>query len=651
MNHNKKTLLVFWGIIWEWIIIPTLVVYLALFLNRRLPYFLPFRTFDIFFAAAFLGIGLFWTLSSCFHLRFKGWGTIIPFCDPPCRLVTEGVYSYCRNPMYLGYLMLFLGLAIITNSFFILILSTAGTGLFLLLYIRLHEEKVLARRFGEGYLKYRAQTPFLIPLRLVPRKAEPLRMFVGLHLIFLIFFFSFGITEGFSLLNLKKDPTLQTEQQLRAMPDLPAIGKEDRIMIIAPHPDDEILGTGGVIQKAREVGAPVKIVFLTNGDHDQITFKIDTGRLFLPPKTYIKMGEKRRKESISAAEFLGLKRADLVFLGYPDYGLLKIWKEYWGNVPAFRNGLTRANAVPYPENFSFQAPYKGESILADLTKILEEYKPTKVFVNIPADANADHQATYCFFHAALLNAGSKIKTPPAVYLYLIHLGTWPRPYHYHPEFPLLPPDKLKHSEFQWYKLMLTPEEAGKKHQAILLFKTILKGRAYFWAAFARQNELFAAMPELKMQKISPKDGLEWDKALEVSDIGVGENEEQPELGAGLKGVSYLKTEDRLLVKVVMKKNLMVKTGISLYLFGFRNDIPFGKMPKIRLTVSTFSTMFVYDGALKIGTLPIKLTGDGTELLVEVPLANLGKPESIFTSLRVHRGDLSLDSTAWHLLLL
>ncbi len=204
MNNNKKTLLLLWCIIWEWIIIPTQVVYVALALNRRLPYFLPFRKFDVLFAAVFLALGLFWTLSSSFNLRFKGWGTIIPYCDPPCRLVTGGVYSYCRNPMYLGYLMLFLGLAIITNSFFILVLSTAGTGLFLLFYIRLHEEKVLARRFGEEYLKYRSRTPFLMPLRLVPRKAEPLRMFVFLHLIFLVLFLFFVITEAFSLLEIRK---------------------------------------------------------------------------------------------------------------------------------------------------------------------------------------------------------------------------------------------------------------------------------------------------------------------------------------------------------------------------------------------------------------------------------------------------------------
>ncbi|MFA5393596.1 MAG: PIG-L family deacetylase [Candidatus Ratteibacteria bacterium] len=650
MNQHKKTLLVFWGIIWEWIIIPTLVVYLALFLNRRLPYFLPFRKFDVLFAVAFLAIGLFWTLSSCLHLRFKGWGTIIPFCDPPCRLVTEGIYGYCRNPMYLGYLMLFLGLAIITSSFFILILSTTGTGLFLFLYIRLHEEKILALRFGKEYLKYRSQTPFLMPLRLVPRKAEPLRLFVSLHLIFLILFFSFGITEAFSLFNFKKDPTLQAEQQLRALPDLPAIGKKDRIMILAPHPDDEILGTGGVIQKAREAGVPVKIVFLTNGDHDLVTFKIDTGRILLTPKQYIAMAEKRQQESLSAAVFLGLKKKDLLFLGYPDFGTLKIWNGYWQNAPAFRNGLTRAKAVPYPNSPSFQKPYKGENILSDLTTVLEEYRPTKIFATIPADANGDHQAAYGFLSAAILNAGEKI-TAPSVFFYLVHLGAWPKPYHYHPEFPLLPPKRLKNSEFQWFKLALTPEETAKKYQATLFFKSVLKGRAYLWTAFAKQNELFAVMPELRMKTIPRIADPDWSKALKMENVGANETDAQPELEANLRGVSYLMSNDYLLVKIFLKKSFEVKTGISLYLFGFRRDVPFGAMPKIRLTASTLATMFAYDGTQKIGTLPATLSGDGTELLVEVPLSLLKQPESIFTSLRMHRGDLPLDSTAWHLLLL
>jgi hypothetical protein len=75
------------------------------------------------------------------------------------------------------------------------------------------------------------------------------------------------------------------------------------------------------------------------------------------------------------------------------------------------------------------------------------------------------------------------------------------------------------------------------------------------------------------------------------------------------------------------------------------------MPKIQLTASTMTTMFVYNGMRKIGNLPATLSGDRTELLIEVPLSILKQPESIFTSLRMHLGDLPLDSTAWHLLLL
>ena len=41
-----------------------------------------------------------------------------------------------------------------------------------------------------------------------------------------------------------------------------------RILILAPHPDDECLGTGGLIQQALAKGAKVKVVFITNGDNN-----------------------------------------------------------------------------------------------------------------------------------------------------------------------------------------------------------------------------------------------------------------------------------------------------------------------------------------------------------------------------------------------
>jgi len=46
----------------------------------------------------------------------------------------------------------------------------------------------------------------------------------------------------------------------------PLTEDSERILILAPHPDDETLGCGGTIQKALLQGKTVKVVFLTSGD-------------------------------------------------------------------------------------------------------------------------------------------------------------------------------------------------------------------------------------------------------------------------------------------------------------------------------------------------------------------------------------------------
>ncbi|MEQ8195343.1 MAG: PIG-L family deacetylase, partial [Rhodospirillales bacterium] len=38
-----------------------------------------------------------------------------------------------------------------------------------------------------------------------------------------------------------------------------------RILILAPHPDDEVVGCGAAVRRARKAGASVYVIFLTNG--------------------------------------------------------------------------------------------------------------------------------------------------------------------------------------------------------------------------------------------------------------------------------------------------------------------------------------------------------------------------------------------------
>src|SRR6185436_660247 len=52
------------------------------------------------------------------------------------------------------------------------------------------------------------------------------------------------------------------------------LNPQDRLLILAPHPDDEVLCCGGLIQKAVAMGLPVRTVFFTYGDNNQWSFLV-----------------------------------------------------------------------------------------------------------------------------------------------------------------------------------------------------------------------------------------------------------------------------------------------------------------------------------------------------------------------------------------
>jgi protein-S-isoprenylcysteine O-methyltransferase Ste14 len=91
----------------------------------------------------------------------RGRGTPLPMM-PTQELLTDGPFRYCRNPMTLGAILAYLGIAVAART-------TAGAGLVLslaatlLVYLKRLEEGELAERFGDAYLGYRHETPFIIP--------------------------------------------------------------------------------------------------------------------------------------------------------------------------------------------------------------------------------------------------------------------------------------------------------------------------------------------------------------------------------------------------------------------------------------------------------------------------------------------------------
>jgi protein-S-isoprenylcysteine O-methyltransferase Ste14 len=91
----------------------------------------------------------------------KGEGTPLPMI-PTRKLLVSGPFRYCRNPMALGTILAFLGLAIAraTPGGTISVILLGGL---LLLYDRRVEERELEERFGEAYLQYKREVPFILP--------------------------------------------------------------------------------------------------------------------------------------------------------------------------------------------------------------------------------------------------------------------------------------------------------------------------------------------------------------------------------------------------------------------------------------------------------------------------------------------------------
>jgi protein-S-isoprenylcysteine O-methyltransferase Ste14 len=75
----------------------------------------------------------------------------------PDHLVTDGLFRYSRNPMYLGFSTALIGAAIIFNSFIGLAVAAA----FILITDRWYiafEETLMAETFGQAYADYRQTT-------------------------------------------------------------------------------------------------------------------------------------------------------------------------------------------------------------------------------------------------------------------------------------------------------------------------------------------------------------------------------------------------------------------------------------------------------------------------------------------------------------
>jgi protein-S-isoprenylcysteine O-methyltransferase Ste14 len=106
--------------------------------------------------AAFVLLGL--GLVAAAVLEFRRADTSLVPGEPAATLVTSGPYRFTRNPIYIGFVLLYFGLAIMLTSVWMLLLLIPVL-IILQLGVVAREEAYLAEEFGTAYRAYQARVP------------------------------------------------------------------------------------------------------------------------------------------------------------------------------------------------------------------------------------------------------------------------------------------------------------------------------------------------------------------------------------------------------------------------------------------------------------------------------------------------------------
>jgi LmbE family N-acetylglucosaminyl deacetylase len=282
-------------------------------------------------------------------------------------------------------------------------------------------------------------------------------------------------------------------------PEWPLPPHGTRILIVAPHGDDEALGCAGLIQVALQRGAQVRVALMTNGDGFHLAAARASGKPCtggsLPPVSpaeYLQLARQRQAETLRALALLGLPESDVDFLGYPDRGLLPLWQAFWDPARPYTSPYTRTDHSPYDRTFRRHAPYCGQAVMDDLCALLRRFRPQSVFAPHPDDSHPDHKATYAFVTTALARLGETGRV--AVGGYLVHAPSWPSPPGLFPPLPLTPPTTLARAGHRWQVLPLSRSMRKRKREALLAYtsQTAVLGRLL--ESFVRANELFERDP-------------------------------------------------------------------------------------------------------------------------------------------------------------
>ncbi|MEO7676208.1 MAG: PIG-L family deacetylase, partial [Verrucomicrobiota bacterium] len=220
----------------------------------------------------------------------------------------------------------------------------------------------------------------------------------------------------------------------------------ERVLIFAPHPDDESLGAGGLVQRAVHADAKVRVVFLTNGDNNPWPQRVIERRWKIQSKERVRWGERRQKEALAALGVLGVPADCVRFLNLPDQGVTALL-------------------------------LSGDEVLPTrISREIAEFKPKVLITPALTDIHRDHNAFAVLLQLAInRQTGEELQFTECNFV--IHRkrdGSMPG------------------AEFQ---LRLSSDEQETKRRAIRCHATQMKLSSRRFLKFARVTETFAIRPE------------------------------------------------------------------------------------------------------------------------------------------------------------
>jgi LmbE family N-acetylglucosaminyl deacetylase len=160
-----------------------------------------------------------------------------------------------------------------------------------------------------------------------------------------------------------------------------------RVLVLAAHPDDETLATGGLLQRSIAAGAAVRVVFVTDGENNPWSQRAVERRWRLGANARTRWAERRRAETLDALACLGVPGSSAVFLHLPDRGLTSL-------LLAGGGGLVPA-----------------------LSRELRTWRPTLVAAPAAADRHPDHNALAVLLRLAIDRlAGTHVRFSQIAYI-------------------------------------------------------------------------------------------------------------------------------------------------------------------------------------------------------------------------------------------